>query len=157
MSGNGGSVTLHIDAPPERLYEMVADITRMGEWSPETVSCEWIGGASGPAVGARFKARNRRGKMRWSNKPEVIVADPGREFAFRRKSGPSVVVWRYRFEPGDGGSTTVTESYEIVKPTPTPVEWLVDKMIGVTDRDADLQEGMRQTLARLKGAAEAGA
>jgi hypothetical protein len=56
----------------------------MGEWSPETYSCTWIHGATGSVVGARFKGRNRRGLLRWSNTPEVIAAESGREFAFRR-------------------------------------------------------------------------
>lgn len=82
------SVSVEISAPPERVYDLVSDITRMGEWSPECRSCRWTGGASGPAVGARFKARNkgRRG-MSWFNTPTVTVADSGREFAFNRK-GP---------------------------------------------------------------------
>lgn len=82
----GGSVTVHVHAPPERVYALVADITRMGEWSPECVRCRWVKGATGPVVGARFRAVNRRGFFRWSNTPEVIAADPGQEFAFRRKA-----------------------------------------------------------------------
>ena len=56
---------------------MVSDVTRMGEWSPETIRCTWIDGATGPAVGARFKGTNRRGIFRWSTKPEIVVADRG--------------------------------------------------------------------------------
>jgi hypothetical protein len=79
-----GEVGIYIQASPEAVYALVSDVTRMGDWSPEPYRCQWIDGASGPAVGARFKARNRRGRLRWINKPEVIVADPGLEFSFRR-------------------------------------------------------------------------
>lgn len=53
------AVTVEIAAAPDKVYAMVSDITRMGEWSPECVSCRWAKGATGPAVGARFKATNR--------------------------------------------------------------------------------------------------
>ena len=49
------TVERHIDAPPDVLYDLVTDVRRMGEWSPETVEADWIGGASGPEVGARFR------------------------------------------------------------------------------------------------------
>jgi len=77
-------VTVHVAAPPAEVYRLITDVSRMGEWSPETYECRWIGDIHGPVVGARFKARNRRGRLRWSNSPTVVVADPGREFAFSR-------------------------------------------------------------------------
>ena len=54
--GVEGRATVHIDAPPEKVYAMVSDVTRMGEWSPETHTCRWIDGATGPAVAATWKA-----------------------------------------------------------------------------------------------------
>ncbi|MGH9050843.1 MAG: SRPBCC family protein [Acidimicrobiia bacterium] len=54
--GTEAHVSLHVDAPPEKLYELVSDVTRMGEWSPECRRCEWIDGATGPAVGARCRS-----------------------------------------------------------------------------------------------------
>jgi hypothetical protein len=148
-----GEAEIDIDAPPEAVYALVSDVTRMGQWSPETYRCDWIGGATGPAVGARFKARNRRGLLRWSNKPEVIVADPGREFAFRRRVAGNEVVWRYRMA-AHGSGTRLSESYESLTPSPAWANRVVLKLIGVTDRDADLVEGMRQTLSRVRAAAE---
>ena len=92
-----GSATVEISAAPERVYELVSDITRMGEWSPECVRCSWTKGASGPAVGARFKAANKGGRgPAWFNTPVVTVAKPGREFAFNRSGvGIGSYTWRY--------------------------------------------------------------
>src|SRR5438270_4543317 len=105
--GTRGEATLHVSAPPETLYELVSDVTRMGEWSPETVRCEWLDGATGPGVGARFKGSNRRGMWRWSTKPRVTAAEPGREFAFvagLMMFNRDMTKWRYQFEPApDGG------------------------------------------------------
>lgn len=155
MSGpTGGEVGIHIRASPDVVYGLVSDVARMGEWSPETYGCEWTGGATGAVVGARFRARNRRGLLRWRNTPEVIVATPGREFSFRRRVAGNVVVWRYRMVDEQGGAA-VSESYEVLTPTPAALNWVVLIMMGVRDRHADLMEGMRLTLDRLRIAAEA--
>ncbi|MCA1783621.1 MAG: SRPBCC family protein [Intrasporangiaceae bacterium] len=71
--------------PPQALYDIIADVTRMPELSPEIVSCEWINGATGPAVGAQFRAKNHAGRgPDWHNTPVITVADRGHEFAFSR-------------------------------------------------------------------------
>ena len=151
------SVSTHVDASAEAVYDLVADLPRMGEWSPECRRCTWTGGATGPAVGARFTARNkgRRGPS-WYNKPVVTAADPGREFAFNR-SGPGIgsYTWRFVLEPTATG-TRVTESYDVERPLPKAMAWLTARWVGSSDRDADLREGMQTTLARIKAAAEAG-
>lgn len=152
------AVSIDISAPPERVYGLVSDITLMGQWSPECVRCAWTGGATGPAVGARFKARNkgRRGPA-WFNSPVVTAAEPGREFAFNR-SGPGMgsYTWRYVFEPIPTG-TRLTESYDAERALPKAMAWLTAKWTGSPDRDADLREGMNVTLSRIKAAAEAAA
>jgi hypothetical protein len=86
-------VSLVVQATPAALYDLVADITRTPEFSPNVIRARWIGVATGPAVGARFKAypAARRGRAP-SNKPVVTVANPASEFAFNRTvplAGPS--------------------------------------------------------------------
>ncbi|MGH9263269.1 MAG: SRPBCC family protein [Acidimicrobiales bacterium] len=151
-----GAVFVHVGASPERVYELVSDVTRMGEWSPETYRCRWIG-SDGPVPGARFKGYNRRGRARWSNTLEVLSAEPGREFSFRRDVLPcGVCDWRYRIEP-DGAGTLLTESYVVVKPDWRITNWFNGLLLGVADRDEDLLAGMQTTLARIKETAEADA
>lgn len=149
-----GQASVHIDAPPAQVYALVTDVTRMGEWSPETYRCKWLDGADGPAVGARFKGYNRRGRARWSNTLKVLAAEPGREFAFRRDVlHCGVCDWRYTMKPvGDG--TMLTESYEVKEPDWAVTNWFNGLMLGVADRDQDLREGLRTTLERIKQAAE---
>jgi hypothetical protein len=142
-----------VDAAPQRIYDLVADMPRMGEWSPECQRVEWQGGAGGPAAGATFVGHNRggpRGLMKWSRRGRVLVADPGREFAFvTEEGGREGTMWRYRFAATDGG-TRVTESYEVTR---IPV-WA--RIVDVpTNRARELRESMEHTLARLKVAAEA--
>lgn len=150
--GVEGRATVHIDAPPEKVYAMVSDVTRMGEWSPETHTCRWIDGATGPAVGARFKGSNKRGIIRWSTKPTVKVADPGREFTFDVGSpGKEDTRWSYTMAPRDGG-TDLTESFESLRYS------LFFKVVSPPKmRKRQLQGGIEKTLARIKQVAEASA
>jgi Polyketide cyclase / dehydrase and lipid transport len=148
-----GEAETYIEASPERVYSLISDVTRMGKWSPETYWCTWVDGATGPAVGARFRARNRHGLLRWSNTPEVIAAEPGREFAFRRVVLGNEVRWRYRMWPA-GSGTRLSESYDVLTPSPGWLNRLVGVLMGVGDREADLMVGMRTTLDRLRRAAE---
>jgi hypothetical protein len=148
-------VVLEIDALPEKVYDLVADVTRTPEFSPEVRRCTWLDGATGPAVGARFEVVNKAGRgPAWKNRPLVIVADRGREFAFSRtEKAAGTLVWRYRFEPvGDG--TRVTESYEVTEPI-TRVGWfIIGGLYGLKDRRADLRSGMQLTLEQLRRTAE---
>ena len=155
--GTTGSATIHIDAAPEKIYALVSDITRMGEWSPETVKTEWLDGATGPAVGARFKGTNRNGIFRWSTKPRVLAADAGREFAFVTDlRGKDLTKWSYRFEP-DAGGTKVTESFELMNNTPGIIDFVEKYFMRIKDRKVDLEQGMQETLQRIKAAVEGSA
>ena len=64
-----GEVSLHIEAPPEEVWALVSDVTRIGEFSPETFEARWTRGSTGPEVGASFKGhvkRNGVGPTYWS-------------------------------------------------------------------------------------------
>ena len=153
-AGTHGQASIDVDASPTALYDVVSDVRRMGEWSPECRRCEWIGGATGPAVGARFKGTNRRGVARWSTKPRVVVADPGSEFAFvTGHLGRDMTKWSYRFEPASD-HTNVTESFEMLRDMPWYFRLADRLLMGVKDRKADLETNMQETLRRLKAATE---
>lgn len=156
QAGTRGEVTVHIDALPMDVYALISNVTRMGEWSPECVDAQWVDGATEPAVGARFRGRNRHGLARWSNKPRVTGVEPGREFSFVvGHLGRDMTRWTYRLEPSDGG-TDVTESFELLASLPFYLRWTDRFAMGVKDRKADLEANMRETLNRLKAAAEHG-
>jgi len=144
------SVSKVIAARPSTLYALISDITRMGDYSPETVSAHWLDGATAPHVGARFEGTNRIGRARWSTTPQVVTAVPGRCFAFQ-VPGRSGGFWKYTFEAMDGG-TRVTESMQQGVPSPLPVR-MMQRWTGVTDRAEHLRQGMTTTLNRLGDAA----
>jgi hypothetical protein len=127
----------------------------MGRPSPECVGGTWLDGATGPAVGARFKGRNKRGIARWSTTNEVVEADPGRAFAFRTKQ--SGTQWRYALEP-DGDGTVVTESRSPFRDRPLVAKVFAAVALGgIGDHDDELRAGMVATLERLRAVAEGGA
>jgi hypothetical protein len=139
-------------APPERIWALVSDVTRIGRYSPETFEAEWLDGATGPAVGARFRGhvkRNGRGPTYWTT-CTVVACEPGREFAFAvGPAGKPLNTWRYHLEPsGDG--TDVTESFELARTPVTRVYWaLLGWARGRTNRN-----GMQTTLERIKAEVE---
>ena len=146
--------SIDIDAPPERLYGMVSDLSRMGEWSPENRGGKWVGGATGAAEGAKFRSRNRRGWRRWSTVAHIVTANPPKEVAWESRSfGLKIALWRYQFEPNGTGGTTVTESTEDVRGSIMNV--LGPLATGVRDRAGENKKNMRATLEQLKKAAEA--
>jgi len=161
--------SLFIDAPPERVWRMVSDVTRMGQWSPITYKCEWLDGATGPAKGARFKGYNKLTPAKWWTLCEVTDSEPGKLFGFRtiRVSFPigigvgerEMTRWRYEFEP-EGIGTKVTERYDasFVPPVLSVPERLA-RALGmgktVDKRIKRTTDGMDETLRRLKEAAEA--
>jgi uncharacterized protein YndB with AHSA1/START domain len=155
--GTTGQASVQVSAPPEKVYELVSDVRRMGEWSPECRHCEWLDGATGPTVGARFKGSNKNGLIRWSTKPRVVVADEGREFTFVTDiRGKDLTRWSYRFEP-EGSGTKVTESFEMMADQPGLVTFFEKNVMRVKDRKADLENNMQATLERIKAAVEGSA
>jgi len=143
----GGSASTHVNATPEEVYDLVADITRMSEWSPETYRAHWLGGATEAKPGARFRGWNKAGPLRWFTDPVIDVADRGRELAFTTTffGRGRLTTWRYVMQASEGG-TTLTESWE------ERVSALGRLLPG--GRKEGLQRGMEQTLARIKAAAE---
>ncbi|BDE17187.1 MULTISPECIES: SRPBCC family protein [Mycobacterium] len=147
-----GRFSVNIAAPPQLVYDLIADIARMGEWSPECYSCEWLDGATAAAVDARFRGYNRLGRYRWERTAIITAAEPGREFSFVTvddRTGREETRWQYIMEPSPSG-TLLTESFQFV--------WCstLDRVMELLlPRGRQVERGMKETLRRLKLAAEA--
>jgi hypothetical protein len=145
-------VTVHIDAPAGPIWERVSDVTKIGLYSPETFEAEWLDGATGPAVGVRFRGhvkRNGRGPIYWTT-CTVVSCETDREFAFAVGSAENPInTWRYRLDPTATG-TDVTESFQLADKTMLRTYWAVLGWArGRTNRN-----GMRATLERIKADVE---
>jgi Polyketide cyclase / dehydrase and lipid transport len=146
------SGSIVIARSPEDLYDMVSDVTRMGEWSPVCKECWWDEGDSA-RVGAGFTGRNELPERTWETHSEVVAADPGREFAF--VVGAAMTRWGYTFAAVDGG-TEVTESWQFF-PTGLAVfdeRFGVEAPAEVAKRSELARTGITTTLAAIKQAAE---
>jgi ribosome-associated toxin RatA of RatAB toxin-antitoxin module len=146
------SDSIVIACSPEVVYDMVADITRMGEWSPVCTAGRWEDDA-GPQVGAWFVGTNVTPEKTWKTRSEVVVADRGREFTFI--VGGTFARWSYTFEPVDG-ATKLTESWEFLPDAAILFEerFGAEAQNEVQARHESARTGITATLAAIKRAAE---
>jgi len=149
---NDVSVTREIAAPPNTVWAMVSDLPRMGEWSPENEGGEWIGGATGPTPGAKFRGSNRNGTKTWKTVATIVDVEPGRRFSFRiAAAGIRIAEWSYDIDVTPPGCR-ITEGWTDLRPGVfKPLSKLVS---GVADRPTHTRSGMEHTLERLAAAAE---
>jgi hypothetical protein len=154
MSDLNMSQTVHVNASPEDLYEMVSDVTRMGEWSPVCRECWWDEGA-GPYEGAWFTGRNETPERTWETRSQVVAAEPGRRFAWEVNNG--WVYWCFTFAPYGEGSL-LTEEWIFL---PAGIAGFRERFGDQADaeiekRRAAAESGIPATLAAIKKAAEQG-
>ena len=147
-------VSVRIEASPAAVWSLVSDVTRVGEFSPETFEAEWVGGASGPMLGAKFRGhvlRNGRPPAYWT---DCVVTECVVESAFAfavQVRGKTVNTWRYGLAASsDGAATDLTESFTLPNTGAVRLYWKVmGKARGRTNRN-----GMQTTLGRIKAVAE---
>jgi hypothetical protein len=141
--------SVEITAPAEKVWAMVSDLPRMGEWSPENQGGKWAKGATGPATGAVFSGKNKNGIRRWQTTATVIDCQPGKVFEIAVTLGPLAIAnWRYEIEETASGCK-VTESWNDHR-----AGWMkvVSRPMGDHSGDHARVE-MAATLARLAAAA----
>ncbi|TXL62178.1 SRPBCC family protein [Aeromicrobium terrae] len=144
--------SIDVAAPPAAVWELVRDVTRMSEWSPQVVSTRLRSGFDEVAQGAEFTNKNQQGEMEWVTHGEVVRFEPERELAFRIQE--NWVVWSFRLDPTDAG-TRLTQRRD----TPDGISdlslELTDGFLGGQEAfTQSLRDGMRQTLERIRDAAE---
>ena len=147
-----GAVTVTMAASAEQIWEVITDIRNIGRYSPETFEAEWLDGAAGPALGAKFRGhvrRNEIGPVYWTT-CRVTACEPGREFGFEVLVGDRAVNnWHYRLTPSQG-STDVTESFHL---NASPLVSLYSVFGGQLRKRRNLRD-MRKTLERIKAVVE---
>ncbi|CAN5566665.1 SRPBCC family protein [soil metagenome] len=149
------SDSIDIALPPDALYALVADVTRMGDWSPVCRAC-WWDDDGGPHVGAWFTGRNETPERTWETRSQVVAADPGRQFAWEVNNG--WVRWGFTFEPLSSGSTRLTESWTFL---PLGQDGFRERYgdqadLQIAERTTSAHRGIPETLAAIKRTAESG-
>lgn len=147
------SVTVRMNAPAEEIWDVVADVRNTPKFSPEVFESEWLDGATGPALGAKFRGhvkRNEIGPVYWTT-CRVTACERGCEFGFEvLAGGKSVNNWHYAFAPAAGGGTDVTESFRMT-------EGLLATVFGIFGgqlRTRRNKRDMTTTLNRIKDVVE---
>ena len=146
--------TVTMQAGPERVWDLVSDVTRIGEFSPETFEAEWLDEASGPAVGARFRGhvrRNEVGPTYWTA-CTVLVCEPQRAFTFGVGAADNPLTrWGYRIETReDGNGVDVTERFDFTSAWWARPYWILFGSL----RGRRIRNDMRRTLERMKTVVE---
>jgi len=141
-----GEVQAHVDAPPEDVYAVVTDVTRIAEWSHECRGAEWLDGATGPAVGARFRGTNKVDRFGWSRVCTVTDLRPGHTFAYRTSGGtpPDSTAWTFEFRP-DGDGTRVVQRYQIIR----FARWMELLTVALVPAHRDRRDALHADLLRL--------
>ena len=140
---------IDIDAPPAKVWALISDLRRMPEWSPQTRKMKLLGGMR---VGAKTVNFNRRGLQVWPTTSTITAIEPERKLTFRVDLNGTE--WSYELEPIEGG-TRVVESRRAPNGVKKVSTVLVNAMMGgVPSFEDELVDGMNQTLARIKAAAE---
>lgn len=109
-------VEVDVDVDIDEVWDVVRDVTRVGEWSHECVGAEWLGDATEAVPGARFRGRNRAGAFRWGRVCEVVSADPHELVWITVPTAlyPDSSEWRISLAEVDGG-TRITEQFRVLR------------------------------------------
>jgi uncharacterized protein YndB with AHSA1/START domain len=151
-----GSVAVEVDATPEQVWAVLADVTRTGEWSHETRGGEWLDGATEALAGARFRGRNRNGRTKWSRICEVQTAEAPEVISWRTVPSrlyPDSTRWTYELTPIDGGCR-ITQRFEVLELNPIMDRLFYALIPAHRDRSAKLEADVRSlgVVARSKSA-----
>jgi uncharacterized protein YndB with AHSA1/START domain len=106
--------------PAEAVWLIIADVTRVGEWSHECRGARLLGGAWAAAPGVRFRGQNRSGVFRWSRSCVFTAVEPPRALVWRTGGlwgRVDSTQWRIDLEPVAGG-TRIVQTYEVLRVAP---------------------------------------
>lgn len=152
-------VSTWIDAPPERVWRLASDVSLVPETSPELQSVEWLDGATGPAVGARFVGRSKHEALgEWATTSHVIECDPPRVLAWAVEDPDEpTAIWRFRLAPSGGG--TELSQWMQMGPGRSGLSYAIDRMPDkeqkiVFVRMREFERNMTVTLDHIKKLAE---
>jgi uncharacterized protein YndB with AHSA1/START domain len=140
---------IDINAPVGKVWTLVSDLSRMPQWSPQ---CRLMKSLGPLRQGTKTVNLNRRNRMFWPTTSTVTEVIPEKKLAFRVHQNGAI--WCYELEPTDTG-TRLVESRHAENGVSAFSNMSVNAMMGgVPNFERELVEGMNETLARIKAAAE---
>jgi hypothetical protein len=144
------SDSIDIECSPEAAFAVITDLPNMHRLSPENTGGEWIGGATGPKVGAKFKGTNARDRDTWFTIAKVITYDPPSRFGFNVTFKVfNIARWEYSIETAPGGCR-VTETWTDRRNALVRKQGDADGFV----RAEFTKDSIRRTLEQLKALCE---
>ena len=153
-------VRRRIRASPERVWEFVSDIGLMPTLSTELRTVDWLDGAAGPALGARFVGHSRHESLgEWQTTSYVVRCEAPREFAWAVEDPehPSAL-WKFTLSPLDDGGTELAQWMRL-GPGRSGLSYAIDRMPEkeqkiVFVRMREFERNITATLDAIKDLAE---
>ncbi|MBU2696579.1 MULTISPECIES: SRPBCC family protein [Pimelobacter] len=144
---------IEIAAAPADVWSLVADVTRMAEWSPQVTSTRLADPDAPAGVGTRFTNRNAHGELTWTTHAEITRYDAGRSLAFRIDE--NYVTWSFELEPTTDGGTRLHQRRDAPEGISELSRELTEAFMGGQEAFTVSQRaGMRTTLEGIRGEAE---
>jgi uncharacterized protein YndB with AHSA1/START domain len=157
------SASIEVACPCETAWDLITDIRRIGEFSPECIGAEWLDGARGPSVGARFEGTNRVAdetagfEYIWIRPCTVTVVEPPNRFSYTvgdRYDGTAATSWDIEIETTLTGCR-ISQNFEHLAQGLSGVRLEADSSPDraaeiVKARTESLTDGITQTLQAMK-------
>ena len=158
--GPVAEASVHVAAPPERVWAIVSDIALMAELSAEVQRVEWIEGGDPPTVGDVFSGHNSHPRVgQWTTPNRIATCEPCRAFGWDT-GDPAAPAASWRFELAEAGGGTFLRQWARMGPGWSNLVTIIEKMPDreeeiVARRLSDFQGGIEANLAAIKARAEA--
>ena len=142
-----GEVEAEVEATPQQVWDVVSDVSRVGEWSHECRAATWLAGYDEAEVGAKFTGSNKAGITKWQRRCTVTEAEPGRSFGYRTSGGvpPDSTEWLFDLEELPSGGTRIRQSFRILE----LARWVEVGIYLAAPPHRDRREALRGDLGRL--------
>lgn len=141
-----GRVAVPVEADIDSVWDVVRDVTRVGEWSHECVGAVWLADATAATPGARFRGRNRAGLFRWGRICEIVAVDP---YQLVWRTVPTTLYpdsseWTITLDATETG-TTIEQRFRVIR-----APQLLDRLYAlVIPAHRDRNEALTDDLRRL--------
>lgn len=140
-----------INAPVAKVWELVSDLSRMPQWSPQCRKMKLLGPLH---PGTRTLNLNRRNFMFWPTTSTITEVIPEQKLAFRVNTNGTV--WSYELEPTAEGTRLIESRHAETGVKAVPEMTVNIFMGGLEQFERELLDGMTASLAKIKAAAENG-
>lgn len=142
-----------IAADPATLWALVTDIGLPSRFSEELQGAEWLDGATGVAVGNRFRGTNENEHLGvWQTECVVTEVEPERRWTWEVHGGDNrMATWGFEIDPGREAVTV--RQWARMGPDPSGLNIAIDAMPEKEGRiiSRRLQEWERNMTANLTG------